>query len=316
MLSVPTGLALADRKGDKNSDDGERSGRTERVEASLKIEDRGKTDIKGAVVQSMPSGTMLSVKIFGLALSVDTAAARITGRNDQNVPLASIGTGYVLEIKGTMSNNTGVIAASKIKVISSATSTPPDPPVDTTAPVISAVNVSNISTSSARVTWTTNEASNSMVYYGTSSPLNLATAQSVSSSAMTTSHGLDLTGLVQNTQYFIVAQSTNAVSLTSTSSQSTFTTNDLPPVGTVLTTALVAQHNIRANCWMIIDNAVYNLTDFVNPINEHDGGLNAIVSRCGTDGTVAFDSIGHSPAADALLATFFLGNLGDTVVLL
>lgn len=78
------------------------------------------------------------------------------------------------------------------------------------------------------------------------------------------------------------------------------------------TAAQVAVHNVRTDCWMIISNNVYNLTNF---ISSHPGGANAIVSRCGIDGTVAFNNIGHSPAADALLATYLIGTLTTSPVL-
>lgn len=67
----------------------------------------------------------------------------------------------------------------------------------------------------------------------------------------------------------------------------------------------VALHNASGNCWMIVSGKVYNLTNF---IPSHPGG-NIIVNYCGKDGTIAFNAIGHSSAADALLATYYIGDL-------
>ena len=59
---------------------------------------------------------------------------------------------------------------------------PPPPPGDTTAPVISAVNASGITSSAATVTWATNEASDTQVEYGTTTGYG-------SASSLNTGHG-------------------------------------------------------------------------------------------------------------------------------
>ncbi|NDE27239.1 MAG: cytochrome b5 domain-containing protein, partial [Actinobacteria bacterium] len=40
-----------------------------------------------------------------------------------------------------------------------------------------------------------------------------------------------------------------------------------------------------ASCWTVIDNNVYNLTNW---ISSHPGGAGAIQSLCGVDGTASF----------------------------
>ncbi len=519
LVAAPLSRVSADDDDDEDRNRNEERSSEERsgkIESKLQIEKNGKAEVKGAVFQSISTGNIFTVKIFGMTITVDGSRTRITSSNNNNVSPSSIPAGAILEIKGTFNSSTGILTASSIKILSRIIVPPTDttppvitsitvtniastsatvnwttnenstskvyygtssplnlatalnitnatlltghslglsglvasttyyivvestnaanlvstssqmsfttsasaPPIDTTPPVISAVAVANIATSSATVNWATNENSTSKAYYGTSSPLNLATALNVTNATLLTGHALNLSGLAASTTYFVVVESTNAANLVSTSSQTTFTTNPVvvvPPVDTtppvislanivdvatssatvnwttnenstskvyygtssplnlatalnvsnpaltlshslglsgltanttynvviestnlvnltstssqmsfttsavvnqvVLTTALVAQHNLRTNCWMIINGSVYNLTDFVSPINEHEGGLNAIVSRCGTDGTVAFDNIGHSPQAIALLDTFFLGDVGETVTL-
>lgn len=75
-----------------------------------------------------------------------------------------------------------------------------------------------------------------------------------------------------------------------------------------LTLAEVAKHNSAADCWMVIDNNVLDLSSFTN----HPGG-SAYVPYCGTDGTAAFQAVGHSSRAYALMANYKVGVLGQTV---
>jgi purple acid phosphatase-like protein/fibronectin type III domain protein len=96
---------------------------------------------------------------------------------------------------------------------------------DTTAPTISAVASSGITTTGATVTWTTNEASNSQVEYrvqGTST--YSATAINAS---MVTSHSMTLSGLTAATVYEYHVISDDAAGNTATSTPNgTFTTRN------------------------------------------------------------------------------------------
>jgi cytochrome b involved in lipid metabolism len=49
--------------------------------------------------------------------------------------------------------------------------------------------------------------------------------------------------------------------------------------------AQVKANNTAKSCWTVIDNYVYNLTNW---ISAHPGGSGAILFLCGTDGTNAF----------------------------
>ena len=105
-----------------------------------------------------------------------------------------------------------------------ATTTPPV--ADTMAPVISLASVSSIATTSASVSWNTNEAATGKVYYATSSPVTLATATNVSHDTLTLSHMLSLTGLTASTTYYYVLESKDAANnVATTSAQSFVTTN-------------------------------------------------------------------------------------------
>jgi hypothetical protein len=82
-------------------------------------------------------------------------------------------------------------------------------------PMISSVAASSITSSTALITWTTDQASTSVVNYG----------QTVSSATLVTSHSVSLSGLTPNTLYSFTVTSVNAASVSTTSSSYNFTTS-------------------------------------------------------------------------------------------
>lgn len=106
-----------------------------------------------------------------------------------------------------------------------ASTTPPAP--DTTAPVIS--NISALpKVLKAEVRWETNEKARGTLYYGTTTPLNLATATRVSR-GQNRVHHVELTGLTASTTYYALVSATDMNGNTSTSSEFSFTTKSAPP---------------------------------------------------------------------------------------
>jgi peptidoglycan hydrolase-like protein with peptidoglycan-binding domain len=96
---------------------------------------------------------------------------------------------------------------------------------DTLAPTLSAIVAGSISSTTAQISWTTNENSSSRVWYGTSSPLTLASpTSSVFNSTLVVAHSLSLSGLSASTTYYIVVESKDAAGNTATSSGSSFVT--------------------------------------------------------------------------------------------
>jgi hypothetical protein len=93
---------------------------------------------------------------------------------------------------------------------------------DTSAPVISGFGVSGVSSTSATVSWSTNEPSTSKVFYASGNSVDLATASSTASGALVTNHSLTLSGLSASTTYSIAVQSADAVGNTSTSATTSF----------------------------------------------------------------------------------------------
>lgn len=82
-----------------------------------------------------------------------------------------------------------------------------------------------------------------------------------------------------------------------------------------LTMTEVAKHNTPADCWIVISNKVYNVT---NLEDSHPGGRQAIISSCGADATEKFMTKGgrgsHSPKAQQVLQSFYIGNVNGVQV--
>lgn len=100
-----------------------------------------------------------------------------------------------------------------------------DEETDTTAPIITAVAVTP-GTTTASVTWTTDEESTSVVKYAQES---LAIASSseitiVADSEIVTDHWLEITGLIASSTYYYLVESADADSNIATTSEDTFTT--------------------------------------------------------------------------------------------
>jgi len=55
-----------------------------------------------------------------------------------------------------------------------------------------------------------------------------------------------------------------------------------------VTAAEVAKHNTEGDCWVIIDNEVYDCTKF---LKDHPGGAGAIMLFAGKDATEEFDML-------------------------
>lgn len=78
-----------------------------------------------------------------------------------------------------------------------------------------------------------------------------------------------------------------------------------------LSLAEVKRHNLGSDCWSVINGNVYNLTKYVQ---RHPGGVGAISSLCGKDGTAAFENQhGQSAKPNNILDGLLIGNLGATI---
>ena len=83
---------------------------------------------------------------------------------------------------------------------------------------------------------------------------------------------------------------------------------------TTLNMQEIAKHNSASNCWMVINNKVYNLTSF---INYHSGGAGNILPYCGKDGTNAFntkDGQGSHRSGDInIMSNYYIGDLTQKI---
>lgn len=95
---------------------------------------------------------------------------------------------------------------------------------DTTAPIITNVsaNPSTTSTTSMLIRWITNEPADSAVYYGTSTPLNIASALRVTNASFVTNHDSALNNLATSTTYYYVVTSKDISGNNATSAQQSF----------------------------------------------------------------------------------------------
>jgi len=91
------------------------------------------------------------------------------------------------------------------------------------------------------------------------------------------------------------------------------------PVGSsggqvTLNLAEIAKHNNPSDCWLLINNKVYDVTSF---LGAHPGGAGTITPYCGKEATQAFETkdIGrpHSSRAASMLNDYYVGDLNQTI---
>lgn len=117
-----------------------------------------------------------------------------------------------------------------IKKLPTATTTPPiatsTPPADIITPVISGIAISASSTS-ANISWTTNEAATSKAYYSTVSPLDLTSTStlSISTTTLSINHLLNLSGLTASSTYYFAVESKDMANNIVTSTGQSFITS-------------------------------------------------------------------------------------------
>jgi cytochrome b involved in lipid metabolism len=100
------------------------------------------------------------------------------------------------------------------------------------------------------------------------------------------------------------------------------TANNINPINTntgtssiTLDIAEVSKHNNINDCYMLIDNKVYNITSY---FGSHPGGDRTMVPYCGKDSTQGYDTKGnrgnsHSSYAASLLTSYYIGDLNQTI---
>ena len=116
----------------------------------------------------------------------------------------------------TATNAGGTVSKSVVVYVNP----PPAPPVDTTPPVIKNILASSESDTSAVISWTTNEPSNSHVDYGTTVEYGL----NATSDELTDAHSINLSGLEPDTAYHYRVKSKDEAGNEASSADNTFFT--------------------------------------------------------------------------------------------
>jgi cytochrome b involved in lipid metabolism len=84
------------------------------------------------------------------------------------------------------------------------------------------------------------------------------------------------------------------------------------PAGTItLTSSEIKTHNLKSDCWSIVNSNVYNLTSYVQ---SHPGGASVIANICGKDGSKAFVNQHNTQGKpNNVLSSFLLGPVGTSI---
>jgi len=173
---------------------------------------------------------------------------------------------------------------------------------DTTPPVISNVSVSDVYTCQAKISWQTDELSNSIVEYSTSSDFSGYLAKT--DSQMGKSHSVVLTGLLPNTTYYFRVKSRDVENNEAQKSGFSFTTLDGPVISNVVVSQVF---NERATIeWqtdvLASSTVIYSLNpDFSSYFGETDNNqvLNHTITLTGlTPGAVYYFYVKSANARD------------------
>ncbi|XP_039054764.1 cytochrome b5-like [Hibiscus syriacus] len=80
----------------------------------------------------------------------------------------------------------------------------------------------------------------------------------------------------------------------------------MPTLTKLYTMQEASQHNTKDDCWVVIDDKVYDVTSY---LDEHPGGDDVVLVATGKDATDDFEDAGHSESAKELMQSFCIGEL-------
>ncbi|EPQ58962.1 cytochrome b5 [Gloeophyllum trabeum ATCC 11539] len=77
--------------------------------------------------------------------------------------------------------------------------------------------------------------------------------------------------------------------------------------GKVVSLEELKQHTSKDKLWLLVNGKVYDVTKF---IDEHPGGDEVMIAEAGKDATEAFEDVGHSDEARAMMPAMLVGDFG------
>lgn len=155
-------------------------------------------------------GTVASVTFRVLAVGTSNVTIDFSQGSGTDSNVAGLGGDILTSVTGGSYTGTAVVVV------------PPTPPADTTAPTISNVTFSGLSTTGITIAWTTaNENSNTQVEYGLTSSYGSQTALNAS---LTSAHTATLSGLSPGTAHHYRVRSRDAAGNLAVSTDNIFTT--------------------------------------------------------------------------------------------
>lgn len=112
--------------------------------------------------------------------------------------------------------------------------------------------------------------------------------------------------IVGGQQTPVISPQTTTVNPPQTTQQppATTPTTSTTKTSSVFTLSEVAKHSTPSDCYLAINNKVYDVSNF---IGSHPGGANKIISNCGKEVTGIFAQI-HSNRAWDLLIKYYVGS--------
>ncbi len=144
------------------------------------------------------------------SLSIDQGVGSVTGLNSKTVS-PSANTTYTL----TATNGTGTVTAQTVVTVTAVVQ-------DITAPVISSITSSGVTTSAALVAWSTNELADTQIDYGTTAAYGQTTTLNTT---LSLTHSVSLASLSPSTLYHYRVRSKDASGNIAVSGDNIFTTS-------------------------------------------------------------------------------------------
>ena len=178
-------------------------------------------DVTGNTVITPQSGAYLRLRFDDAQIYFEASLDNVNWSTKHSetfdLPGYNLDSKFYYELAASRTASKGVMILDDFSIVG------PGAPIDTQAPVISNVASSAITSASATITWSTDEASDTQVEYGLTTSYGNSTALNPS---LVISHSANLSGLNANTTYHYRVKSRDAAGNLATSADFTFTTQN------------------------------------------------------------------------------------------